>query len=333
MSRHILVTPIGRSPGAVTGAYLALSSRAGMGYDIDEVVTIGTGDLLVQQAQQFVDDVFKLNDERICAKHTPMNIDAAELDEESSFAYLEMWKKVLRGAREAQQPPRVSICLTPGYAGMSGLAVLATNFYGADELLHFWIPEEITKISAINHPQHPRLADLDVVQINPFAADDPQWEMVPLSFTSLDALYPIIREYIESEKKTYPAIDTVWYHLSKLANYNELIAEFERLPPKAVEELILLAPGNFAALYRERQLEIELSFDRIMRHYHITDEALRDSLWQAVKSARSGEQLRTTLPDKLDKPYNGAAKKVLYDVFVSTIANVLASGSMTLAGF
>ena len=54
---NVLVSPLGKSPGAVSGVYFALKAE---GIKIDTVFTIGTRDREVLEARGYLQKIFKI---------------------------------------------------------------------------------------------------------------------------------------------------------------------------------------------------------------------------------------------------------------------------------
>ncbi|MCA9954852.1 MAG: hypothetical protein KC434_09050, partial [Anaerolineales bacterium] len=137
MGEGILVTPLGLSPGAVSGMALALNAQLGYG-TISRVEVIGTTNRASQEVSQKLHELLQEKD----ILYQPHFIPQAELDvDEAAKAFMLLMGQVL--ASLDGQGHTVHVGVTSGRSGMGALAALATNVYGADYLWHLWVSREI----------------------------------------------------------------------------------------------------------------------------------------------------------------------------------------------
>lgn len=141
MARNILLSPIGRSPGAVTGIYYALASQDPP-VAIDAVVLIATTMARVLDAAAVVeedlgrDKVYTLKLRKGEAEPSHDFNDAGTV-----LNYIQLVNAVLSHARQAED--RVYIGISGGRSSMGALATLSAYVYGAAGIYHLWVDQEI----------------------------------------------------------------------------------------------------------------------------------------------------------------------------------------------
>ena len=214
MANDVLVSPLGRAPGAVSGVYFALKQRR---TEIGKVITVGTSHPHVRKAaDSYLGPLF-----RHCGVvFDPVHVPALDLRGGSKevMPYVAMIGWALEEAqRYAQQHDgQVHVAVTGGRSGMGALAALATNLYGADHLWHLWVRPEIEEggtvdnLTGLNDPVQMERSPY----LNPTVEAD-ACEIVDLPFLDLRPLHPVLREYRRTGKiseATHPLASLFAHH-------------------------------------------------------------------------------------------------------------------------
>jgi hypothetical protein len=191
MPDHVLITPLGRSPGAVSGVALALRAITDGphgGFPVARVVTIGTTHPEVKTASRWLTQLF--NDTPIA--YQPEFISFAELKgkDTSADSFMIRMGQVLEETTRAGHVVHVGV--TSGRSGMGALAALATNIYGADHLWHLWVSQDIEDNGRID--KLPKPIRTNTKYMNPTLAPQ-EYELVPLPFLDLRPLHPVMVDY------------------------------------------------------------------------------------------------------------------------------------------
>ncbi len=187
MGEGILITPLGRSPGAVSGLALALNKKLGP-QTITKVITIGTADAEVIKVGRLLTKLFAETE----IEYDDQYITQKELDsEEASTAFMIHIGQMMDAL--SQQHHQIHIGVTSGRSGMGALAALATNVYGADHLWHFWVHADIEDMGRLDRlPKPVRLTDNKYLDPT---MDDRMYEIVPLPFMDLRPYHPELKRY------------------------------------------------------------------------------------------------------------------------------------------
>lgn len=185
----VLVSPLGRSPGAVSGMFFALKAQRDI--EIEQVVTVGTSHPQVRSASaNYLSPLF----EYLQVAYDPIHIPASDLREgrKNIAPFVAMIELALKNAQEAGH--RVHVAVTGGRSGMGALAALATNFYGADHLWHLWVSREIEdggtvdKLFGLTEPE----AMVNSPYLNPTVDGADSCEVVDLPFVDLRPLHDVL---------------------------------------------------------------------------------------------------------------------------------------------
>lgn len=195
MKRHVLISPLGRSPGAVSGVYFGLED---LGVKVDEVITVGTADAGVKKAGTV--QLRSLFGEEGGVVYRPRFMADEELrggeDDISPFAarmglYIEQ-------ARDDGSV--IHVAVTGGRSGMGALAALAAQLYGADHIWHLWVAPEIEKGGTVDKLRFPY--SRRNLYLNPTVEKGKEgealWELVELPLVDLTWLHGPIREYVQT---------------------------------------------------------------------------------------------------------------------------------------
>jgi len=142
---RILLSPLGRSPGAVSGLYHALEES---GVSVDRLIVLATSDPAVQRSADMLREHFYdkpagfLTIQKISAGDDPEMV-----DERAVYGFIHRVNAVLYNARHAGD--EVHIGIAGGRKSMSALATLSAYVYGAAAVYHFWVHEEIERYGDI----------------------------------------------------------------------------------------------------------------------------------------------------------------------------------------
>jgi len=195
MGSDVLVSPLGRAPGAVSGVYFALREHRQV--EIGEVVTVGTSHPdVMSAASNYLGKLF----ERLDVRYDPIHIPALDLRGRNReiMPYVSMIGLALEQAHQYVQQSRgeVHVAVTGGRSGMGALAALATNLYGADHLWHLWVKPSIEERGTVD-----RLVGLTEpaeMELSPFlnpTMETDACELVALPFLDLRPLHQTLWAY------------------------------------------------------------------------------------------------------------------------------------------
>jgi hypothetical protein len=177
VTQDVLISPLGFSPGAVSGVYFALLEE---GIKIDHIITVGTWHQRVRDAAGTLDALFRRVSD---VTYKAVYIDAEDLrgrERDASGPFAARMGLYIDRARQAGQTVRVSV--TGGRSGMGALAALATQIYCGHHLYHLWVDEDIERGGA--DPERVR-PDPDNEYVNPTVKGRNAWSLVNLPFTDL----------------------------------------------------------------------------------------------------------------------------------------------------
>jgi hypothetical protein len=186
---HVLVSPLGRSPGAVSGVYFGLQEQ---GTQIREVITVGTSNNDVwNSADYWLEPLFSTEPDATYRSRFIASEDlrGGERDVGPFTARMGLY---IQQARDAGHI--VHVAVTGGRSGMGALGALAAQLYGAHHLWHLWVAPEIEQNGTIDKLNPPE--DRTNVYLNPTVQGKETWELVALPFVDLTPLHPIIRDYL-----------------------------------------------------------------------------------------------------------------------------------------
>lgn len=204
MASDILVSPLGRAPGAVSGVYFALRCR----FEIGKVVTVGTSHLdVVSAADNYLGKLLP----HLGVMYERIHVPAKELRGGSKAVapYVAMIGLALQQAHEEAQQMggQVHVAVTGGRSGMGALAALATNLYGADHLWHLWVHQDIEKGGTVD--QLTGLTDPDEMRRSPFlnpTVEPGMCEAVELPLLDLRPLHDVLWDYRRAGKVPEPGL-------------------------------------------------------------------------------------------------------------------------------
>ena len=139
---RILLSPIGRSPGAVTGIYYALTEQEPP-VAIDTVVLISTIMPRVLDAAKIVRETIGQDKVHIFRLRGGEQSSHDFTDKATILDFIHQVNAVLDHARRAGND--VYIGISGGRSSMGALATLSAYVYGAAGVFHLWVDEEIER--------------------------------------------------------------------------------------------------------------------------------------------------------------------------------------------
>ncbi|MCA9897240.1 MAG: hypothetical protein KC433_03575 [Anaerolineales bacterium] len=300
MGEGILVTPLGLSPGAVSGMALALNAQLGR-ETISRVEAIGTTNKTSLEVGQKLKEL--LNEKDILFK--PHFISQAELDTDDAATEFMLRMGQLLGSLQGQGH-KIHVGVTSGRSGMGALAALATNVYGADHLWHLWVSKDIEEKGRWEILPRPHSLDTNKY-LNP-TLEDGAYQVVKLPFLDLRPYHPILRQYYLSYKRAIANHQTpdVPKEVSPLLTLlvNSQIERFEELFPAelsfgAAQEIADMV-AKFSSQSPEEQDEAMIRLGAILRQHQIIDEQTRQRLQRVLRHEGDGEEVWRILTSDTD---------------------------------
>jgi hypothetical protein len=138
----VLISPLGLSPGAVSGLYYALQRERGV--KVDKVITIGTQDPKLRGGKRVLEDVF--GREKVDYDHHSIPFPHLRWD----GAVRAFCKEVAATLASAQEH-EVYLGISAGYASMGALALLvARQNRSVDAVYHLWVDDEMQQMGHID---------------------------------------------------------------------------------------------------------------------------------------------------------------------------------------
>lgn len=266
MSEHVLISPVGFSPGAVSGVYFALAKRE---IQVNQIITVGTRHGDVRKATGTLKALFRKVDG---LAYKDCYIYEKELDQKASGPFAARMGLYISQAHQAGKT--VHVAVTGGRSGMGALAALAAQIYQADRLYHIWVREDVERDGA--RPN--QLPTLDNICLNP-TIQDGVWDLVRLPFTDLSGWLEDAEKYRASGKfvENWTAgrlVDEGPAMLKVLASYVPAGLTIE-----ATQELLTLT-----AEWREKVEWIHPQDPTQKITHGKIDRAAREAIWQRVSA-------------------------------------------------
>lgn len=289
MSEHVLVSPLGFSPGAVSGLAFALMEAD---YPISRVVTLGTSHQDVQGAAQILKNLFRDMEEMA---YESLHIAATELrrTDDSTADFVAQMGLALESAN--QNGNTVHVGVTGGRSGMGALAALATNLYGADHLWHFWVTDDIEKGGRLHELSGSYT--IDNRYLNP-TIQEGSYEIVELPFVDLRPLHPLIWDYHRNGRLPQ---DTPLAQLLTKGQVKRLQDVFPAgLTISKADELVEMIQ-SYPQLERDKQDKAMIRLGRILTGAGVTDEATEDRLRKLMQAGLPVEHVLTLAANVEDK--------------------------------
>jgi hypothetical protein len=279
MSENVLISPLGQSPGAVSGVALALIND---GYTISRVITVGTSHPKVIAAGDILANLF----EEVNLLYEPEYIEQSELrdTDSSADAFMVRMGQVLEKVNDGIC--QVHVAVTGGRSGMGALAALAASLYGADYLWHLWVRDDIARGGDLD-----RLAGahtLDNIFLNP-TLEDGACELVELSFLDLRRLHPFIKAFREADKVPDPT--SPLFQLFGSGDIRRLADVFPATMPIQDADRILEMSLIFPTTNPDKQLALAAELGGILVKANISDKQMTDRLLHLIRNGATPDQL------------------------------------------
>lgn len=135
----LLLSPLGRSPGAVSGLYHRLVES---GEGIDRLIVLSTSDPAVQESAKALRRHFRNKPKDFLSLQPVSSGDDAEMvSERAVYGFIHRVNRVLYDAQH--DGDEVHMGIAGGRKSMSALATLSAYVYGAAAVYHFWVHEKI----------------------------------------------------------------------------------------------------------------------------------------------------------------------------------------------
>lgn len=285
---NVLLSPIGRSPGAVTGIYYALAEQEDV-VQIDTVVLLSTAMPQVKEAAKMVGEV--LGPGKVCT--LPLRAATKPShdfnDEATALNFIHLANAVLDHGRRAGDA--VYIGISGGRSSMGALATLSAYVYGAAGIYHLWVDEKIEQKGDITQLLNMRRSERIKI-LNP-PADQRRLVSIPLApFDTLwdrGRLGQVLAERPEAREALLRAVtDADMQQLKALQEQRE--ASFEKISKRlreifegteieqAVEVAIKVAGGD------EKPLEWEVALKPYIKPPFWTQVKRDLSDWESWKA-------------------------------------------------
>ena len=144
--RNILLSPIGKSPGAVTGIYHALAAQTPP-VQIDQVILLATVMPRVQDTCEFVQEALGADKVRVLPLRAATQPSHDFNDAATVLDFIQQANAVLAHGRRAGN--QIYIGISGGRSSMGALATLSAYVYGAAGIFHLWVDESIEERGSV----------------------------------------------------------------------------------------------------------------------------------------------------------------------------------------
>lgn len=254
----VLISPLGRSPGAVSSVYFALKA---IGHSVSRVVTVGTSDVDVLTSTQDLTNLFEL----VGVSYEPRNIRAAELRgvDDSTHEFISRIGQAMEVARRERS--LVHVAVTGGRSSMGALASLAASLYGADRLWHIWVRDDIARGSEID--KLPRPIRQDSIYLNPPLGAS---ELVSLPFMDLRPFHPYIRDFYLTQQ--IPSAGFPLAHLLQDENLVSLPNIYPADVPLRQEARIAEMNATYGKMNQSEQVNMVQELGTVLHQTRLLDE-------------------------------------------------------------
>ncbi len=231
----VLVSPLGKSPGAVSGVYFGLEQE---GIQITQVITIGTRDPgVTSAANDYLRKIFRHE----AVEYTPMSVKEDDLraPKDEVFVLVERIRLALQKANATSLD--VYVAVTGGRSGMGALTLMMAQLYGAKEILHLRVDSEIEFGGSVD--QLTNLVSVGAMLKSPYLDPtlwgDDAWDLVRLPFLDLQSLLPVTQDF--SQVGQWPDFSNPLLSLLLLSNAQKFTDIFSpKMTFGMVEEIFAL---------------------------------------------------------------------------------------------
>ncbi len=134
----VLISPLGLSPGAVSGVFFEL--KLAYYIDVQRIVTIGPDDQEnepLRESLSILNDIFR---GRVEHRWLPL-VGIDDLSTDAEYRVFQTFADEIRQAKE--EGWEVVVAVTGGRSGLGAMAAMAAQFYGADALCHLHVSSDI----------------------------------------------------------------------------------------------------------------------------------------------------------------------------------------------
>jgi hypothetical protein len=282
---RILLSPIGRSPGAVTGIYHALAEQEPP-VAIDAVVLISTTMPRVLDAAKIVRQTIGRDKVHIFPLRGGEQPSHDFTDEATILDFVHQVNAVLDHARRGGND--VYIGISGGRSSMGALATLSAYVYGAAGVFHLWVDEEIER-----HGDIDRLPALPA-QREPILKPPPdRRKLVAVPLAPFDRLWDqerleaILDEYPEAHRALQRAVtDADLEQLKQLQSLQERqVMSYEEIAQR-LRELFRgteIANAVEAAIKFCRLSTSEIDPAEVLKVAETLKRYYPPSLWQQIR--------------------------------------------------
>ncbi len=259
MTDIVLISPLGYSPGAVSGVYFALQRQ---GKTVRKVVAISTADEKVRKAADYVrlalpEDV----------AFEPILLPSPDFygGKKATMVYQRIFAWQVRQAH--QEHLAVHVAVTGGRSGMGATAALVAQFFGAEALWHLWVRSDIERGGTVD--DLPPLFSPDEaaknIYLNP-TLEEGAWELVAVPFVDLHTVNvpPQVASWIQQMSVVIEA--ETWRKVEKIRQQWPRLSSEERLRVAEEVKTILVQAGL---------LDPEAPFARVLSTARSVDELER----------------------------------------------------------
>lgn len=187
---NILLSPLGLSPGAVSGLYHALKDD---GIHIDRIITVSSStrkdpktNLAVLYLAEYLNSIgvpYAPTDEGDKDRDN-RQLDSNDLIRENDvFAFMRLVEEILWDAHA--EGDKVYLGVAGGRKSMAALATIAAQLHGVEALYHLWVDDDIDKWGTVDELR--RLDRSDSRWLNAFRPPRGRYQLVRIPFLSLAA--------------------------------------------------------------------------------------------------------------------------------------------------
>lgn len=293
---HVLISPLGRSPGAVSGVYFGLQAR---GTQVNEVITVGTSHQDVWRAAHVWLEPLLAAETGVV--YRPRFIAGEELrgGRDDVGPFTARMGLCIQQARDAGHV--VHVAVTGGRSGMGALAALAAQLYGADHLWHLWVERDIERNGTLDRLRPP--AARTNVYLNPMVKEK-ALKLVALPFVDLTPLHGVIRDYLSND--TVPDTDTIPYSLFVRAGVERLAQVFPAgLTVEAADRITDLAEEYQRAKTDKERFTVFVNMGHILQNAGVYDEDVARRMRDLVMQTATPEVIRRLVAEAREEDDRG----------------------------
>jgi len=264
LQSHVLIAPLGLSPGAVSGLAFALRAN---NFPISQVITIGTSHADVQIANNELDKFFEYVPEiEYDGRKSIISTDLRGKNQ-SCEAFIKAIGQKIR--QRIKSGAIVHVGVTSGRSGMGALASLSASLYNAHHLWHFWVDDTIADRGNVTSASYPKNDESEKHAILNPTYDKALFEIVALPFMPL---YEELRHKILKEAALHSELGwTNPYVLENIFPEDLSIAD-----AKKIQTLKDLTPEQ------KKSADYWVELGKILERNNIVDEYTRQEIMKYI---------------------------------------------------